>query len=81
MSVTVVASGRSGNRITSSPAGINVNVGSTGVAAFTSGTQITLSVSSGRDAIWSGACSSGGSKAKTCRFTPTANATVNANVQ
>ena len=81
VSVTVVASGRSGNRITSSPAGINVNVGSTGVAAFTSGTQITLSVSSGRDAIWSGACSSGGSKAKTCRFTPTANVTVNANVQ
>jgi hypothetical protein len=81
VSVTVVASGRSGNRITSSPAGINVAVGSSGVASFASGTSITLSVSGGRDAVWSGACSSGGNKTKTCRFTPTANATVNANVQ
>ena len=81
VTVTVSASGRSGERVTSSPAGINVSVGSTGSASFTSGTAITLTVSNGRDAIWSGACSSGGSKAKTCRFTPTANATVNANVQ
>jgi len=67
--------------ITSSPAGINVAVGSTGVAAFPSGTQIMLSVSRGRDAVWSAACSSGANKAKTCRFTPTTNITVNANVQ
>jgi hypothetical protein len=81
VSVTVVASGRSGNRITSAPAGLNVLVGSSGTAAFPSGTAITLSVSDGRDAVWSGACSSGGNKTKTCRFTPTANTTVNANVQ
>jgi len=67
--LTVAASGRSGERVTSSPAGINVAVGSSGSAPFTTGTSITLSVSNGRDAIWSGACSSGGSKAKTCRFT------------
>jgi hypothetical protein len=81
VTITVVASGRSGERITSSPAGINVAVGSTGVSSFASGTAITLSVTNGRDAVWSGACSSGGSKTKTCRFTPTANATVNASVQ
>jgi len=81
LTLTVTATGRSGERITSSPAGINVPVGSTGSASFTGGTAITLAVSNGRDAIWSGACSSGGSKAKTCRFTPTANVTVTANVQ
>jgi hypothetical protein len=81
VSVTVSASGRSGERVTSSPAGINVAVGATAVASFASGTTITLSVSNGRDAVWSGACSSGGSKTKTCRFTPTANSTVSANVQ
>jgi hypothetical protein len=81
VTVTVTATGRSGEGITSSPAGINVAVGSTGSGSFTSGTAITLSVSNGRDAIWSGACSSGGNKAKTCRFTPTANASVTANVQ
>jgi hypothetical protein len=31
--------------------------------------------------IWSGACSSGGNKAKTCTFTANANSTVTANVQ
>jgi trimeric autotransporter adhesin len=81
VTVTVTATGRSGERITSSPAGINVAVGSTGSGSFTSGTAITLSVSNGRDAVWSGACSSGGSRASTCRFTPTANASVTANVQ
>jgi hypothetical protein len=81
VTVTVSATGRSGERITSSPAGINVAVGSTGSAPFTSGTSITLSVSNGRDAIWSGACSSGGNKTKTCTFAPAASATVTANVQ
>jgi hypothetical protein len=79
--VTVTATGRSGERVTSSPAGINVQVGSTGSASFTTGTSITLSVSNGRDAIWSGACSSGGSKRRTCTFTPAGNAAVTANVQ
>jgi hypothetical protein len=31
--------------------------------------------------IWSGACSSGGNKTKSCTFTLTANASVTANVQ
>jgi hypothetical protein len=81
VTLTVTATGRSGERITSSPAGINVTVGSTGSASFTSGTAITLSVANGRDAIWSGACSSGGNKAKTCTFTITGNASVTGNVQ
>jgi hypothetical protein len=79
--VTVTATGRSGERVTSTPVGINVLVGSTGSASFTTGTSITLTVSNGRTAIWSGACSSGGSKTKSCQFTLTANASVTANVQ
>ena len=38
------------------------------------GTSVTLRVSSGRDAVWSGACSSGGNKTKSCTFTVNANA-------
>ncbi|HSM87050.1 MAG TPA: hypothetical protein VLT16_12905 [Candidatus Limnocylindrales bacterium] len=79
--LTVTAGGRSGERVTSNPVGISVAVGSTGSASFNSGTSITLSVSNGRDAIWSGACSSGGNKAKTCTFTLTADASVSVNVQ
>ena len=79
--LTVNASGRSGERVTSSPAGINVAVGSSGSGSFTTGTSITLSVSNDRDAIWSGACSSGGNKTKTCTFTITGTASVAANVQ
>src|SRR5262249_33742622 len=79
--LSVTATGRSGERVTSSPAGINVAVGSTGSATFTTGTAITLTVSNGRDAIWSGACSSGGNKVKTCTFTIAGNASVSANVQ
>jgi hypothetical protein len=79
--LTVSATGRSGERITSTPAGINVSVGSTGSASFTAGTSITLSVSNGRDAIWSGACSSGGDKRRTCTFTLNTNASVTGNVQ
>jgi hypothetical protein len=81
MTLTVTATGRSGERITSSPTGINVAVGSSGSASFTSGTSITLSVSNGRDAIWSGACSSGGNKTRTCTFTLNAAGSVTANVQ
>jgi len=79
--LTVTATGRSGERVTSSPAGIDVAVGSSGSAPFATGTAITLSVSNGRDAIWSGACSSNGNKTKTCTFTLNANASVTANVQ
>lgn len=79
--LTVTATGRSGERVTSSPAGINVSVGSTGSASFATGTSVTLSVTNGRDAIWSGACSSGGTKTKTCTFTLDGNASVTGNVQ
>jgi hypothetical protein len=69
VTLMVTATGRSGERITSTPAGINVSVGSTGSASFATGTSIVLGVSNGRDAIWSGACSSGGNKVKTSTFT------------
>jgi len=78
--LTVSATGRSGERVTSNPSGINVAVGSSGSGSFSTGTSITLSVSNGRSAIWSGACSSGG-KTKTCTFTISGNASVAANVQ
>jgi hypothetical protein len=79
--LTVTASGRSGERVTSSPAGINVATGSSGSASFATGTAITLSVTNGRDAIWSGACSSGGNKTRSCTFTLNGAASVGANVQ
>jgi hypothetical protein len=79
--LTVTATGRGGERVTSSPAGINVAVGSTGSAAFPIGTRITLSATNQRDVIWSGACSSGGQKVKTCAFTLNGPAGVTANVQ
>jgi hypothetical protein len=79
--LSVTATGRSGERVSSSPAGISVAVGSTGSATFNTGTSITLSVTNTRDAIWSGACSSGGNKVKTCTFTIQGNASVTANVQ
>ena len=77
----MTATGRSGERVTSTPAGIKCERGSTGSASFNTGTSITLRVTNSRDAIWSGACSSGGNKRKTCTFTLNGNATVTANVQ
>jgi hypothetical protein len=79
--LTVSATGRSGERVTSTPAGINVAVGSSGSGSFTTGTSIRLSVSNGRDAIWSGACSSGGNKTRSCTFTITGTASVSAEVR
>jgi hypothetical protein len=79
--LTVSAGGRSGERVSSSPAGISVPSGSSGSASFTVGTSVTLSVSGGRQAIWSGACSSGGSKRSTCTFTFSGTASVSANIQ
>jgi hypothetical protein len=72
------ATGRGGERVTSSPGGINVSTGSTGSATFASVTSVTLSVTNGRDAIWSGACSSGGNTRKTCTFTLAGTAAVTA---
>ncbi len=48
--LTVNATGRNGETVTSSPAGIQVGVGNAAQASFTSGTNITLSVSNGRSA-------------------------------
>jgi FG-GAP-like repeat len=79
--LTVTATGRGGERVTSSPAGISVAVGSTGSAPFAVGTRVTLSATNQRDVIWSGACSSGGQKVKTCAFTLNGPANVTANVQ
>jgi hypothetical protein len=79
--LTVTATGRSGERVLSSPAGINVSVGGSGSASFATGTAITLSATNSRDVVWSGACSSGGNKTKTCTFTLNGNASATANVQ
>jgi hypothetical protein len=79
--LTVTATGRSGQVVSSTPAGISVATGSSGSGAFNPGTSITLSVSNSRSAIWSGACSSGGRSARSCTFTINANAAVTANVQ
>jgi hypothetical protein len=79
--LTVSASGRNGERIVSTPAGFSVTVGGSVQASFTAGTTISLSVANGRDAIWAGACSSGGKKTKTCSFRLSGNASVTANVQ
>jgi hypothetical protein len=79
--LTVTATGRNGTAVTSTPAGINVPVPTTGSASFNIGTSITLRVTDNRDAVWSGACSSGGRKQKTCVFTLSGNSAVTANVQ
>jgi len=79
--LTVTATGRSGESVSSSPAGLRVNVGTSGSASFATGTVVTLTVSNGRDAIWSGGCSSGGSKTKSCSLTLNASTSVTANVQ
>ena len=79
--LTVTATGRAGESISSTPAGLAVNVGTTGSASFATGTSVTLSVSNGRSAIWSGGCSSNGAKVKSCTFTINAATSVTANVQ
>ncbi len=80
-SLAVTAGGRSGERVVSNPAGLNVATGSTGSAQLAPGTTVTLSVASGRDAIWGGSCSSGGAKTRTCTLTLSGNSSVTANVQ
>jgi hypothetical protein len=79
--VTLGVSGRSGERVTSNPTGLSVSVGQTGTASFVVGTSVTLTASNSREAIWSGACSSGGAKARRCTFTVQGTASVSANIQ
>ncbi len=81
MSLAVSAGGRSGERVVSNPTGLSVATGSTGSAQFAPGTAVTLSITNGRDAIWSGACSSGGARTRTCTLTLNVNSSVTANVQ
>jgi hypothetical protein len=80
-SLAVTAGGRSGERVVSSPSGLSVATGSTGSVQLAPGTVVTLSVASGRSAIWNGACSSGGAKTRTCTLTVNVNSSVTANVQ
>jgi streptogramin lyase len=81
VTLTVSASGRNGQRISSTPTGINVSVGASQTASFPANNAVTLTVSNDRSATWSGACSSGGNRVKRCTFTITSNALVTANVQ
>ena len=81
LALSLTVTGRSGEKVTSAPTGLSVNVGSTGTANFTSGTSVKLTASSGRTAIWSGACSSNGSKTSSCTFTLKAAGSVTANIQ
>jgi len=79
--LTLTATGRAGESVRSTPAGLNVPVGTTGSASFAVGTSITLSATNGRSVIWSGVCSSGGIKTPTCTFTLNAASSETANVQ
>src|SRR5437870_4702051 len=72
--LTLTATGRAGETVLSTPAGVSVAVGTTGTAAFAPGTSVTLSITNGRSAFWSGVCSSGVNKVPTCTFTLNANA-------
>jgi beta-propeller repeat-containing protein len=77
--LTLTVTGRSGVHVTTTPTGLDVVSGSTGSAAFSVGTSITLRVGSGREAIFSGACAT--SKSTSCTFTINGAASVTANVQ
>jgi hypothetical protein len=79
--LTVTVTGRRGERVTSSPSGINVRQGSTGSASFPAGTQITLTVSNGREAIWSGDFDSDGRRRRSLTFTLNGDASVTANIR
>jgi hypothetical protein len=79
--LTVSATGRSGERVVSTPSGLSVAVGTTSSVAFNVGTSITLSVTNGREAIWSGACSSGGERRRACTLTLKTDMAVAADVQ
>jgi hypothetical protein len=79
--LTLAATGRSGESVSSSPVGLQVSVGTSATASFATGTLVTLTVSNGRDAIWSGTCSSNGAKTKSCSLTMNSAASVTANVQ
>ena len=79
--LTLTATGRAGETVSSTPAGLSVSVGATGSASFPVGTSITLRDVNGRSVIWSGVCTSGGVKTASCTFTLNAASSETANVQ
>src|SRR5947208_130042 len=79
--LTVTATGRAGVSVVSTPARVNVPVGTTGSASFPVGTSITLSATNARSVIWSGVCSSAGARTLSCTFTLNAASSETANVQ
>jgi len=79
--LTLTATGRAGETVSSTPAGLSVPVGTTGSASFSVGTSITLRDINGRSVIWSGVCNSGGVKTPSCTFTLNAASSETANVQ
>ena len=79
--LTLTATGRAGETVSSTPAGLSVRVGTTGSASFSVGTRITLRDINGRSVIWSGVCNSGGVKTPSCTFTLNAASSETANVQ
>jgi hypothetical protein len=81
LSLGVTAGGRGGEQVVSNPAGLRAATGSNASAQFAPGTTVTLSVASGRVAIWGGDCSSGGAKTRSCTLTLNLNSSVTANVQ
>jgi hypothetical protein len=78
--ITLVATGK-GQKVTSTPAGLNVSSGNSGSAAFTVGSPLTLKTDDGHGAIWSGLCSSGGQATPSCTFIVAAAGTVTSNAQ
>jgi hypothetical protein len=79
--LTLTATGRAGETVSSTPAGLSVPVGTTGSASFSVGTSITLRDINGRSVIWSGVCNSSGVKTPSCTFTLNAASSETANVQ
>jgi hypothetical protein len=80
-SLGVTAGGRSGERVVSNVGGLSVATGTNGAVQVAPGSVVTLSIASGRDAIWNGDCTSNNAKAKTCTLTVNGDSLVTANVQ
>ncbi len=79
--LSVSASGTTGVRITSNPAGIAVASGQTRAASFAVGTAVRLTVGGGRRAVFSGACSTGGVARTSCTVTLEADSSVSARIR
>jgi predicted secreted protein len=80
-SLGVTAGGRSGEFVVSNLGGLKVATGTNGAVQVAPGSVVTLSVASGKDAIWAGDCSSNNAKAKSCTLTVNGDSLITANVQ